>query len=42
MQGTSVSAYSAVALLFVLSASAACWAWLGATTMAVMRAWSGG
>ena len=41
MNGTSLSAFSAVALLLVLSASAACWAGLAAMAMALVQTSAG-
>jgi hypothetical protein len=40
MTNTSATASSAVALLFVLAASAAAWASLGAVVMRALHAWS--
>jgi hypothetical protein len=41
MPNTSVSALSAVALIFVLAGSAVAWASLGSVVMRALHAWSG-
>ena len=41
MNGTSLSAFSALALLLVLSASVACWAGLAAMAMSLVQASAG-
>ncbi len=41
MRETSLSGFTALALLLVLSASAACWAGLAAMTMSLVRSLAG-